>query len=319
MPLTDEKRRLEIFKYYLENGIRATADHFELKEDTIRRYVRDSEVKDKHLPAILLKLREIYTPMELKALSKGARIGSGSINTPSIDIEGDVVKLGIISDTHIGSIFTSDYHLEYIQKIFKDENINIGVHCGDVTEGMSHRAGHVYELKHIGFEKQKDAAVKFFKGFHKELQWSVIDGNHDRWFMKAQNIGADIVKAIEVECPSVTKIGSDVGFININGCVIQLWHGGDGSTYVRSYRLQKIVESISGGKKPNLLIAGHDHKEIFFTERNIHLIGAGSVQQQTDYMRGKRLAAHVGMWIVEMTINEGRIVRFRPEWIHFYS
>ncbi len=193
------------------------------------------------------------------------------------------------------------------------------LHSGDLTEGMSNRAGHVYELSHVGYSAQKAKAIEWLSKLPADLPKYVIDGNHDRWYMIGQNIGADIVQDIADKVPNMTKIGSDTGFVNINGIVIQLWHGGDGAAYARSYRIQKIVESITGGKKPNLLITGHDHKEIYLVERNIHCIGAGSIQQQTGFMRGKRLSANVGMWIVELTVNSGRIVRCRPEWIPFYS
>lgn len=319
--MISKKKSLEVQKYVSKYGIEKTKIDLNLTESSVKRYLRFEPETDIPLAKDLLKLKDLYSAEEIKALVLGGRPGTGGTTVPHISVCGDTVRLGVVSDTHIGSKYTSDYHLGLVQHIFKEEGITIGVHAGDITEGMSHRAGHVYELSHIGYNKQKAAAIDFFKGFHRDIKWNVIDGNHDRWYAIGQNAGADIVGDIATECPKgmITKIGSDTGYFNINGVVVQLWHGGDGAAYARSYRIQKIVESITGGRKPNLLITGHDHKEIFLTERNIHVLGAGCIQQQTDYMRGKRLSAHVGLWIVEMTVNDGRIVRFKPEWISFYA
>ncbi len=320
MSKLSKERINEVVTFYVVNGMKKTVDTFGLKADTIRKYVSLLDDKeDIKLSKVLAKLSEVYSEPELKALAKGARLGSGTQFIPHIDLTGTVVKVMILSDSHIGSKFSLAEHRNLTQQIAADEMPDMILHAGDITEGMSNRAGHIYELEHIGYKAQKEVSIDWFKGFPAGIPIYVIDGNHDRWYMKGQNIGADIVQDIADMCPNVTKIGSDIGYVNVNGIVIQLWHGGDGASYARSYRIQKIVESITGGTKPNLLITGHDHKEIFLTERNIHCIAAGCLQTQSDFMRGKKLSAHVGVWILTMTINKGRIVRFQPEWIPFYA
>ena len=56
---------------------------------------------------------------------------------------------------------------------------------------MSHRAGHVYDLSEIGYDKQKAKAIEIFSQWT-DSQIYAIDGNHDRWFIKSN--GALIVR-----------------------------------------------------------------------------------------------------------------------------
>ena len=97
-----------------------------------------------------------------------------------------------------------------------------------------------------------------------------------------------------------------------------LLHGEDGASYALSYRLQKIIESFTGGEKPNILLAGHDNKYGNFFIRNVHAVGAGCIQKQTPWIRRKRLAAYEGFNIIEITIKDEEVKRFKSEWIPFY-
>ena len=109
-----------------------------------------------------------------------------------------------------------------------------------------------------------------------------------------------------------------MGDLLVGGIKITLWHGEDGSSYSYSYRTQKIIESMAGGTKPNILLTGHVHKAYYFFDRNIHAVGSGCIQAQTAWMRGKRLAAHPGFWIVEATVHDGSVVKFQPTFHAFY-
>ena len=100
---------------------------------------------------------------------------------------------------------------------------------------------------------------------------------------------------------------------------MKLWHGEDGSSYALSYRLQKIIESLTGGEKPNILIAGHVHKYVKIFERNVYALSVGTIQSQTPWMRGKRLAAHVGFCIGDYWVNKDGLAKMRETWYPFYA
>jgi hypothetical protein len=50
------------------------------------------------------------------------------------------------------------------------------------------------------------------------------------------------------------------------------------------------------------------------------VLDSGTCCDQTAFMRKKRIAAHVGGWIVDINqAPDGAVNRFRAEFIHFYD
>lgn len=132
------------------------------------------------------------------------------------------------------------------------------------------------------------------------------------------------ITAVEDVCDRVTGshfIGYHEGDIIINNCKIKLWHGEDsGGSYAHSYRLQKLVEAFNGGEKPQILFTGHTHKSMYLYDRNIHCVSTGCLQNQSGFMRTKRLSAHVGFWIIEVLLaDNGEVQKFAPTWYPFYK
>jgi hypothetical protein len=102
-------------------------------------------------------------------------------------------------------------------------------------------------------------------------------------------------------------------------CTMELRHPWDGGSYAISYKPQKMIESISGGDKPNIIGVGHYHKSLYMEYRNVHAFLTGTFQAQTPFMKGKGLAAHMGGWIVEIQVDDkGTISRIKPEFIPYY-
>ena len=313
-------RLQEIVNYYLKHGGEVTAEYFSISKETLSRYLRKAKNKNIHgnnLNKILRDIQELYSEEELKSISKGGRIVPGMSRVPTIDFDGERVRVGHITDTHIGSSFSEDGRLMQAFDEFKKEKVDFITHSGDVTEGMSNRPGHIYELKHLGYAEQKKEAVRLF-GQWADTDIYAIDGNHDRWYLKSN--GAKIVEDIDKALDNFHFIGHDEGDISLKGKVImKLWHGEDGSSYALSYRLQKIIESLTGGEKPNILIAGHVHKYVKIFERNVYALSVGTIQSQTSWMRGKRLAAHVGFSIGDYWVNKDGLAKMRETWYPFYA
>ena len=222
-----------------------------------------------------------------------------------------------MTDLHIGSKFTNENRIYAALEECKAQDVKLILMSGDITEGMSGRDGHVYELTHMGYSAQKKAAIELFSTC--DIDIKMISGNHDLWYVSKNNTGALIVKDICGSLPNAEYLGEHEAIVYINGVKVMMWHGEDGSSYALSYRTQKIIESLSGGEKPQILITGHDHKQGYFFTRNVHSLMGGCIQSQTPFMRYKKLAAHEGFWIIEATIKDAEIKKFKPEWIPFYK
>lgn len=91
------------------------------------------------------------------------------------------------------------------------------------------------------------------------------------------------------------------------------------NSYALSYRLQKLAESFTGGKKPNILLAGHVHKMCYVFDRMIHCVSVPSLQMQTPWMASKKLAAHTGFLIIEFDSNVNGVCNFQFKYYPFYA
>lgn len=234
------------------------------------------------------------------------------------DWRGDqIIRFGVVSDTHLCSKWQQLSILRELYDIFEREEIDTVYNSGDIIEGVNMRPGHEYEVFQIG----ADAQVKYVvEKYPKKtgIKTRFISGNHDHSTIK--HAGYDIGASIARQRPDMEYLGMNSARIFLTpNCTMELNHPLTGAAYALSYSCQKTIDSYTGGEKPNILINGHHHKSMYFFYRNIHALEAGTTQAQTPWMKGKRIAAHVGGWIIEAHVDEeGTITRFKPEWIPFY-
>lgn len=310
----------QIVAAYLSQGKKEACKIFELSEETFNRYLREARKRGMPISekaSLVSQIIQNYSDKELEAIASGGRIVPGYAKVPVINFEGERIRIGALTDTHIGS---KDFHEERLLQAFeefKKEKIDFMVHAGDVLEGMSNRPGHIYELDQLGYAEQKKHAVSLLS------QWTdtdiyAISGNHDRWYIKSS--GANAIEDLSKELSNFHFLGHDEGEISLKGkAVLRLWHGEDGNSYALSYRLQKILESLTGGEKPNAMLVGHTHKYVDIFERHVMCTSIGCIQSQTRWMRSKRIAAHPGFLIVDYWVNDKGICRKTLDWRPFYS
>ena len=317
--ISNEKLQ-EALDLHLLHGKEKTCEILGIDQESLTRYFRDAKKRGLSGVAINKDVRTIidtYSPSEIKAMANGGRFMPGVAKVPVVDFDGVRVRIGHMTDTHIGSAYMDENRIYQAFEEFKKEKVDFITHSGDVTEGMSNRPGHIYELSELGYAKQKDKAVEIFSQWN-DSEIYAIDGNHDRWFIKSS--GAKIVEDIDKEVSNFNFIGHDEGDISLGAkATLKLWHGEDGNSYALSYRLQKILESLSGGEKPSILVAGHVHKYVNIFERNVFALSAGCMQRQTPWMRGKRIAAHVGFVISDYWVDNKGVSKFTHTWYPFYT
>jgi predicted phosphodiesterase len=316
----NQERLQKVVSVYLSEGKEEVLKQFNLSEETFNRYIREARkrgISTTDRGKIISQIVQNYTEKELEAIAKGGRIVPGYGKVPIIDFDGQRIRVGAMTDTHIGSDKMPPERIYQAFEEFKKDKVDFITHSGDVTEGMSNRPGHIYELSALGYSNQKSLAVEVF-GQWTDTQIYAIDGNHDRWFLKSN--GAKIVEDIAKEVPNFHFIGHDEGDISLKGkATLKLWHGEDGNSYALSYRLQKILESLTGGEKPNAMLCGHTHKFVDIFERHVFCTSIGCMQSQTPWMRGKRIAAHTGFAIIDYWVNDKGICKKTSTWHPFYS
>lgn len=226
------------------------------------------------------------------------------------------VRIAVTGDFHIGSLYTADAarddYFKRIKKLKPDAIYN----TGDMTEGWNMRAGHTLECDLQGADAQVKGVIERVPDIG--IPHYFITGNHDHAHWK--NAGVDVGKWIDSERPDMHYLGKDNAFIEISPeTTLQLMHPAGGSAYAISYKPQKIIESLTGGTKPNILATGHFHKAEYLFYRNVHSLQSGTFQAQTPFMQTKGLSAHVSGWLLDVYMKEdGSIDRLDTKFFPYY-
>lgn len=222
------------------------------------------------------------------------------------------VKIGIISDLHIGSKYFDIQIFEKSAHTFKKEKVEAIYCCGDIIEGMSNREGHIYELDIIGVTQQIEKACELLSEY--TVPFYFIIGNHDEWASKKANQGILVGEILEDKIKNATYLGDYEANIELApGVTMRLTHDG-GNAYALSYSLQKRINSLSDDSKPQILANGHLHKSLYMYYRNIHAVEAGAFQNQTPFMARKGSPSMVGFWIFDIKYGKNGLYEFTPRW-----
>lgn len=226
-----------------------------------------------------------------------------------------VIKIGIVSDTHIGSIYTQISSLHAMYDIFKKEGVKEVYHAGDIDEGEEMRVGHKYECYIQGADDHVDEICRVYPK-REGVKTYFITGNHDHSIIK--RVGYNIGKAISNNRKDMEYLNADYARIYLTpNFDIELRHPADGSSYAISYKPQKMVEAL-GKDTPKMMVVGHYHKKGAFSHRGVEMILAGTFEAQSGFMRNKSLEAHIGGWIIEIHVDDqGNLQEYIPRWFPF--
>lgn len=293
-----------------------TARLLGMERDSVRRYVTEGKQRGlteggEARARLAKQIADKYDSKELSSILRAGEIKQEH-GVYKYDVGGrGRVRIGVISDPHIGSKQFERGIFDSAIDLFHRESVDIILCPGDVTEGMSNRPGHVYELSHIGYEAQKEYGISLWADVG--IPVKMIDGNHDRWYIKSA--GAIIVKDIADACENVEFLGHDQADVIIDAVTIRMVHGEDGGSYAVSYRLQKFIEAMhQQADVPEVAIFAHAHKQGHISYMGVEGLSAGALQSTTPWMRSKRNYSALGFYILEIEHDNGVVVEFTPRW-----
>lgn len=176
--------------------------------------------------------------------------------------------------------------------------------------------GHMDEIFLHGAEAQEEYAVKNYPRSERKTKTYIIGGQHDYCYIK-QN-GHNSLKAICKERKDLIYRGFFAASFNIKGFLISLQHPGGGVAYARSYKIQKILEGMTGemveiirtypeqlNQLPLVTLFGHWHvKALLPGYMGIDGISLPCFQSQTIYLKQKGLMPNIGCVILEIWLNQ---------------
>jgi predicted phosphodiesterase len=234
-------------------------------------------------------------------------------------------RFGVTGDNHLCSRYERLDVLESLHNRFEQEGIETVYNTGNWIDGEARFNKH--DLKVHGMDGQIDYFIKHYPSRSGITTHYITGDDHEGWYTQREgvNIGAYTeMKAKLAGRRDLVFLGhmeADVIIKAPNGeTKIRVLHPGGGSSYAISYTSQKIVESYTGNEKPDILLDGHYHKAGYNYIRGVHVCQTGCTQDQTPFMRKKRLAAHLGGWIIEFAVDEsGAITRFKQEFLPYYD
>ena len=266
------------------------------------------------------KVRTSELPTVLKNLKSINPVKYGKFK---IDFPDKHVKFGMFGDAHMGHMC---YRPDIMNKMIKDgkrQGVEFFLNAGDTIEGMSGREGHIYELSKIGYSAQMNFFKEQFSKFNKPVYSIEAQDSHSGWFKNKGNMGVDIGPELSSRAKKYIFMGYDEQDIELaNGLKWRLRHPGGGTAYAISYKMQKYIESMSGGTKPHGLGQGHFHKAQYMFYRNVHGFDVGTLCEQTPFMKKTNTPAHMGYWIIDVNMHNKKskgVERVSSQFVPFYE
>jgi len=278
------------------------------------------------MPTNVVEFEKKHGKGRIAALERALKAQAEQRNRIGLElpVADNTLVFGCIGDTHYGSLYEAKDECTALYQLFKARGVTTVLHAGDVLEGHRLYKGQEFEIHQHGWAAQRDWFVKTAPRVP-GITTYFISGNHDASLKKAA--GIDVGPELADRRPDWKFVGEDhcnIRFTTPNGRQVRvaMLHPAGGSSYALSYRPQKITEQIEGGQKPNLLLIGNYHKAEFMPSyRNVAVIQVGCFQFQTPFMMTKGLAAHVGGWIVSLTVQPSKVLSLSvtAEFVAFYS
>lgn len=236
-------------------------------------------------------------------------------------------RFGIVSDNHLGSRYAREDVLHELYDWFVKEGITRVYNGGNWIDGEASFNKH--DLSVHGMDQQLAYFAKNYPQREGITTYYVAGDDHEGWYAKRE--GVDIGLRAQQTAESFGRkdlryLGYMEAYITLKhaktgqSSELMVVHPGGGTAYALSYSPQKWIEALQGGEKPAVIIFGHWHKMEFMNYRNVWAISAGTTEDQTPFMRKKRIEAHVGGLIVELAQNErGAIMECLPRFRRYFD
>jgi hypothetical protein len=235
------------------------------------------------------------------------------------------IPIGFVADNHLGSKYERLDILEDLYDRFAKEGVRTVYQGGNILDGEARF--NKFDIYVHGLNAQVNNLVEKWPK-RKGIKTLFITGDdHEGWYVQREhiNIGEVIEWASQREGrDDLVHLGymeRDVVLQQPDGsAILRVIHAGGGSAYAHSYTAQKYAESLQGGEKPRIVLVGHYHKYNHSYPREIHIIQGGCTQDQTPFMRKRKLQAMTGgviLWVKQAS--NGIIRSVKVEWMPYFD
>ena len=204
----------------------------------------------------------------------------------------------LVSDTHLCNIHQQLHLLNDMYKEAYERGITKVFHVGDVVDGFyQNRKPYPVQQFLYNFNDQLDYVIDMYP-YVDGLTTYYITGNHDMTHFR--NGGASIDHCVSKLRSDLVHLGQDLGEISFDKVKFRLDHPGNGSGDSLSYQLQKRIEIIPSGEKPNIYLCGHYHKSYYMLYRNVHAFAMPALCAKTSFEHTMGLNNYLGGYFIDV-------------------
>lgn len=252
-----------------------------------------------------------------------------NIDPHKIDVskfKGETFTFGVTGDNHLCSKYSRLDVLEALFDIWEDRGVKYVFQCGNMIDGEARFNKHDL-LVPPGLMNQVDYFIENWPQRDGIKTLFVTGDDHEGWYQQRE--GIEIGRVMEDRARQAGRDDLEyLGYMERNIIfgdkeepqVIRVMHAGGGTAYAISYTSQKLAESLQGGEKPHIMLIGHYHKYDVSYPRGVYTVQVGCTQDQSPFMRKKKLEAHIGGVTLEVTMGEdGLFHNFTHSWHPFFD
>lgn len=266
--------------------------------------------------------RRVYDDRERSGFQKPAITKSRPVAFPRKRVDREII-FGAVGDSHLCSFYERNDILESLYDIYQERGVERVFHTGNYIDGEAPFNQH--ELYAHGIDGQCEYFIRNYPQ-RNGIQTLYIDGDdHENWY--SHKFGIVVGRHLEdlarrsgrTDLIYLGSMENDVALIDGSERTVRVLHAGGGSSYALSHTSQKLIDTYEEYEKPDILLVGHYHKAHFLPNyRGVAVIQTGTTQEQTPFMRKKRLHADLGGWIITVGLDEeDSIVQLQAEFISY--
>jgi predicted phosphodiesterase len=248
-----------------------------------------------------------------------------------IDIGTDHFRIGVVSDTHGGSLHEQNSALQHFYRYADGlvpnpngfppiEPVDAFINGGDWTQGPDrmHR-DQPYSVHVHGADQQVDYVVRSYpKSSRPGVKTYGISGNHDASYLG--DGGVNVFRMIAERREDIVYVGQDAQYLTIGKLKIYLVHPQGGGSYAKSYKGQRGAEALPISRKVNLLLRGHYHSFDWVEEHGIQVIMLPCFQSQYQWLARKDLHPDIGGLILDVWMtHRGEVGRLTVERVRYQA
>lgn len=234
------------------------------------------------------------------------------------------IRIAAAGDLHFGSkMHRGECLRDFIDLAYDDYGVRTVFVPGDVFAGINMYPGQLNEVETWAMEGQVKLVVD---GLPRKpgLSYETIGGNHDESYTKAS--GANVLKTVASLRPDVKYHGFYSALFDLVvpdsrvPIKMELHHPDKAGSYAITYHLQKEIEQIPSGMKPQVLLMGHTHQAAMLPDyRGVAALYCGCFEDQTLFLKRKHINPHIGGWILDLGVSAGGTLRsLTMTWVRYY-